>query len=243
MANESVGIASPSGQPMSAGRWLPLGIANLFLLTPCQADPCAQLPPPTVTVLRLEEAVTLNLEQGYKALGVLAAELARPGRQILGLTRGTAVVKFETRSPTLRDRNGRWECASPQVRVSYGFSPLTLYVANEFPKGSCAWQEIYDHEQRHVTTYRRHIAELEPSLTDNLQRRFVAGGIWRGAAGETSATLQRELSERWLPYIKRQIGRVEAAQALIDSPEEYARIAESCQGEVKRRLRLESPPK
>ncbi|HNL12818.1 MAG TPA: hypothetical protein PKJ92_03130 [Accumulibacter sp.] len=217
-------------------RLLP-GAAALLLPTLCQADACAQLPPPTITVQRLEDTVTLNLDHGHKALGVLAAELARPGKQILGLTRGTAVVKFETRSPTLRDRNGRWECTSPQIQISYGFSPLTIYVANEFPRGSCAWQEIYDHEQRHVAAYRQHVIALEPSLTDSLRQRFINRGIWRGSVGETSAALQRELSERWLPYIKRQISQVEAAQARIDSPEEYNRVAESCQGEVRRRLR------
>lgn len=214
-----------------------LGVVGLLVLLPCQADPCLKLPPPTVTVKRLEENVALNVEHGYKSLGVLAAALARPGKQVLGLTRGNAVVKFESHSPTLRDRNGQWECASPQVVVSYGFSPLTIYVASEFLKGSCAWQEIYDHEMRHVIAYRQHIVNIEAALTESLQRRFVNSGIWRGATGQFNATLQSEMNERWLPYIKREIARVEAAQALIDTPEEYARVAEACQGEIKSRLR------
>ncbi|HOL65355.1 MAG TPA: hypothetical protein PLB97_08510 [Accumulibacter sp.] len=213
------------------------GVVGLLTVLPCQADPCLRLPLPTVSVKRLEEDVALNVEYGYKSLGVLAAALARPGKQILGLTRGNAVVKFESRSPTLRDRNGQWECASPQVVVSYGFSPLTIYVANEFPKGSCAWREIYEHEMRHVSTYRQHVVNIEAALTESLQRRFVNSGIWRGPAGQFNINLQQEMNERWLPYIKREIARVEAAQAVIDTPEEYARVAESCQGEVKRRLR------
>ena len=40
-----------------------------------------------------------------------------------------------------------------------------------------------------------------------------------------------------MPFVKREINKVDAAQALIDTPEEYARVAESCNGEVRRLTR------
>gem|GEM_PF-2570919 len=54
-----------------------------------QAGTCDALPPPSVIVRRIAEPVTLNVEYGYKSLGVLAASLARPGKQVLGLTGAT----------------------------------------------------------------------------------------------------------------------------------------------------------
>ena len=68
-------------------------------------------------------------------------------------------------------------------------------------------------------------------------KRFVTDGPWRGPVGQARARLQQELEERWAPYIRREMNKVDAAQALIDTPEEYARVAESCGGEVKRLTR------
>jgi len=209
----------------------------VFFGLPAWADECDQLPLPAVTVKRLDEPFTLSTKYSYKALTNLATTLARPGNQVLGLTRGNAIVKFATNTPSHIDRTGRWECASPQLTMTFGFVPMTVHVAKEFPVGSCAYREIYDHEMRHVQTYQAHIAAIEKELTEALSSRFATGAPWRGPVGQTRDNLQRELDERWMPYIKRAIGRVELAQALIDTPEEYARVAASCDGEISKRTR------
>lgn len=210
---------------------------SLISLAPLAAgDDCDQLPKPSVTIKRLEAPITLNTRTGYKALTVMGAATVRPGNVVLGLTRGNAVMKFDTKTPAYRDPTGRWECASPQITLSYGFTPLTVLVAKEFPAGTCAYKEIYEHEQRHVKTYQDHIVAIEKELSDTLTRRFAGGAPWRGPAGQIAARLQQELDERWLPYVKREIDKADQAQALIDTPEEYARVTASCDGEIKKRL-------
>lgn len=203
----------------------------------CRADECEQLPAPSVAIKRFEEGVALNKQYGYKTLTNLGAKLARPGNQVLGLTRGNAVVQFLMNAQSIIDRTGRWECFSPQLTLTYGFSPMTVFVANEFPEGSCAYKEIYEHELRHVKAYQEHVVGIEKALQETLNRRFATGGPWRGAVGQKRALLQKELDERWARYVEREIARVEAAQALIDTPEEYERVANSCDGEIKRRIR------
>lgn len=121
--------------------------------------------------------------------------------------------------------------------MRYGFSPMTVYVAREFPPGSCAYREIHAHEMRHVRAYQDHLKAIEKPIADALQARFAGTAPWRGPKGEANARLQQELQERWVPYVKREINKVDAAQALIDTPEEYARVAESCNGEVRRLTR------
>lgn len=202
------------------------------------ADECEQLPKPAVTVTRLlDERFVVNARHSYKELNQLGAAYARPGIQVLGLTRGNAVVQFATSIPSYVDRTGRWECASPQLALTLGFREMTVYVAKEFPEGSCAYQEIYQHELRHVKAYQTHLAGIEKDVTDTLNRRFATGGLWRGPVGQARARLQRELNERWLPYIKREMARAEEAQALIDTHEEYARVTEACNGEIKKQTR------
>jgi hypothetical protein len=221
------------------GRRCLIALGLLALMPAAWAvDPCDELPEPSVTVKRLaEKPPELNVRYGYRSLTTLGASLARPGRQVLGLTRGSASVRLAVSSPSVVSADGRWECASPQLTLTYGFAPLTVYVAREFPPGSCAYREIHEHEMRHVRAYQAHLKAIEKTLADALQARFAGTGPWRGPRGETNARLQAELQERWVPFVKREINKVDAAQALIDTPEEYARVAASCGGEIRKLTR------
>ena len=183
-----------------------------------------------------------NLGYGIGQLNTLGRNENRPGRQVLGLTRGQAVAAYALNMPGYRDASGRWECVSPQITMRYGFAPMTVYVAREFPAGSCAHGEIRAHEMRHVAAYEEHIAAIEAELTQTLQRRFNGASPWRGPAGEVAEKLRKELDERWLPYIQREIAKVDAAQARIDSDEEYERVAASCNGEIAQRLAARQAP-
>lgn len=201
------------------------------------ADECDQLAPPSVTLRKLPQTLSVDTHYGHREITHLAAEIARPGTRVLGLTRGTAKVRMEVRSPSYVDHSGHWECAGPQIVVTYGYDPMTVYIAREFPEHSCAYNEIHAHELRHVKTYHDHLAAIEGELTETLRRRFATGSPWRGPVGNTQTILQRELNDRWLPYIKREIGKVEAAQALVDTDDEYERVSKSCNGEIQKRLR------
>ena len=201
---------------------------------PASADECATLAPPSVIMNRLADTVDLDTHLGYRSITALATSLSRPGTRVLGLTRGMARVRIEVKTTSFRDRLGRWECASPQLLVTYGYSPMTVYVASEFPRGTCAFNEIYAHELRHVKAYQEHLTAVEKEIGATLNARFATGGVWRGPVGQASARIRQELDERWVPYLQREIGKAEAAQALIDTPDEYARVSASCGGEVRR---------
>jgi hypothetical protein len=209
----------------------------LLIASTGRADPCDALPKPSVTIKLIEERISYNTEYSYKSLTNLGAAAARPGHQVLGLTRGNATVGFTSNTPSIADRTGRWECASPQITLTYGFSPITVYVAREFPEGSCAYKEIHAHEMRHVEAYRSHLASIEKELTEQLTARFVTGAVWRGPVGQTAARLRQELDARWVPFVQRQIKRVDEAQGKIDTAEEYERVTKTCDGEIAKRLK------
>ncbi|WP_371325442.1 hypothetical protein VX159_07960 [Dechloromonas sp. ZY10] len=201
------------------------------------ADPCGELPKPSVDLQRLDEAVKQDDRYSYRTLTSLAGERTRPNQTVLGLTRGKVVARIALRAPRLVDPSGRWECLSPQLQVSFGYAPLTVHVASEFPPGSCAYQEILAHEQKHVEAYRQHAVAIEQELAATFAARFTADPQpWRGAAGQVGERLQKELDERWLPFIQRRLAAVEVAQAAVDAPEEYERVSQSCDGEIRKRL-------
>lgn len=212
----------------------------LLVASPSRADPCDELPKPSVTIKRIDERLSYNTEYSYRSLTNIGAALARPGKQVLGLTRGNATVSFASTTPSIIDPTGRWECTSPQIMLTFGFSPMTVYVAREFPEGTCAYKEILEHEMRHVEAYQKHIASIEKELTESLNARFATAAVWRGPVGQTAARLRQELDARWAPYVQRQIKLVDEAQAKIDTAEEYERVANACGGEISKVLRGKS---
>lgn len=222
---------------------LALAAALLAAAWPLRAaDPCAELPKPSVTLQRIDEPVKQDDRYPYRTLTSLAGERTRPNQTVLGLTRGKVVARIALRAPRLVDASGRWECLSPQLQVSFGYAPLTVHVAREFPPGSCAYQEILAHEQKHVDTYRQHAQAIEQELAATFAARFTADPQpWRGAAGQLGERLQKELDERWLPFIQRRLAAVEVAQAAVDAPEEYERVSLACDGEIRKRLQAPAP--
>lgn len=218
----------------------PLGAILLGMLSAAAlADPCTDLPPPSIELKREEARLSYNFTYRQASLQGMAYGVVRPGMRVLGLTRGVAMARYDLQLSLRRSLDGRWECGSPKISFSYGYTPLTVYVASEFPRGTCAYDQIYAHEMAHVAIYQRHAEALESVLRDELRRRFADLGIWRGSAGQVQQQLQQELDARWLPYIKRRLQAVEAEQATIDTPEEYARVAAACNGEIGRRLTVD----
>lgn len=211
-----------------------LSLLLVFVVTPARADDCERLPKPSVNVKLLEEVIALNTQYSYKSLNNIAAPTLRPGHQVLGLTRGNAVVHFSSKMLSHRENSGRWECTSPQITLSIGYSQLTVYVAKEFAQGSCAYKEIHEHELRHVKAYQNHLKEIEKELGETLSRRFATGNSWRGPPGRIPVQIEREIEERWAPYVRRELARVDTQHALIDTPEEYARVAAGCAGDIQR---------
>lgn len=206
-------------------------------LLSAEPEECARLPAPSVTVRRLEEPISLNTTYSYRALTGMSAKLGRGETRVLGLTRGMAIVEFASKTASFTDRTGQWECVSPQLTLTYGFRPMHVYVAREFPAGSCAHKEILEHELRHVQTYQTHIAQIEKDISATLQKRFVGTEPWRGRRGQIRQQLETEINERWIPYIQREINRVDSEQALIDTDEEYQRVANACNGEIRKLVR------
>ena len=204
---------------------------------------CEELPKPSITFKRLEEKLSFNHSYSYQSLTNIGFSTNSPGKWILGLTRGNASAGFSLGAPIIIDPTGRWECLSPQINITFGFSPVTVYVAKEFPEGTCAHKEILEHEMRHAKTYQEHIVQIEKELQQTLTARFSTDTPWRGPRGQLTGKINQELEERWLPYIQRTIKRVDEAQKQIDTEEEYERISNACDGEVKKVIARRKGPR
>ena len=102
-------------------------------------------------------------------------------------------------------------CQGVVVRLEY-ITPV-LRVASEFPPGSCAYARVMTHELTHVRIHR------------DIARQFRELNYPWSSGGSSAAILA---------YAKEELDRLMQAQALFDSPEEYARNFSLCDGEIAR---------
>lgn len=218
--------------PPASPRPLLAFLIGLLASSPLAAAQCSDLPKPSLKLQRIEEPITLDNGLGYRSLSSLGPRRLQPGSEIVGLTRGNTVVEIQTRLSIILDRRTNLECGTPEVSVSYGYRPMTVYVAREFPHGSCAYERILEHEMRHVQVYRYHLARVEPEIAKVLQQRLDAWTIERRPPGLTSTLLRRDIHDEWIPQLRQMIARVEDEQAQVDNEEEYRRVTTSCQGAI-----------
>ena len=172
---------------------------------------------------------------GSRSLTVMKGR-ARPGQVVLGLTRTESHVSIRVGGRLLADPASGYECIAPQIEVKLYYPPIVVYVSREFAPHSCPYREVLAHEMRHLDTYLGYLPQAEARVRAALERRFAGKPLY-ARAGQAQGLLQREIDRGWMPYIKNEMARVEALQAAIDSPQEYARLGKVCAGDVQSLLR------
>jgi len=101
------------------------------------------------------------------------------------------------------------------LRVSLRFAHPMLRVIRELPPGTCAHAHVLRHEYTHVHIYRE------------MARQFRALAYPFPDAATSAAVLH---------YARQQLAKLQEAQRLFDSPEEYAGNLAACKGEIPRLL-------
>lgn len=189
---------------------------------------------PIVTVAT--NGFTIDRSLSFRQLGTMRGRLP-DGAFVLGLTSVKATSEIFHESASVRNPVTRHECLSPKVTVNLSYQPVTIYIGREFPLGTCAYQEILAHEMRHLNTYFDELPKVERVVRAAVERRFNTRPSY-ALEGQARAALERELTNVWIPFLTRELTRVEARQAAIDTPAEYHRLSRVCAGEVQSMIRL-----
>lgn len=206
--------------------------------TPFQAQ-CEDTIGETISVLSSRsEGYRIDNTRSYFDLTRLKGSVQR-GSWVLGLTHTEARVSIKVGGRMLTDAASGHECVAPRIDVNLYYAPIVIYVSREFPPGSCSYREVLAHEMRHLQTYQDFLPKAEAIVRARLAARFAGKPLY-APIGQARSLLQREVDRSWMPYIKREMEKVEALQAAIDTPQEYARLGKVCAGEVQSLLRQAS---
>ena len=231
-------------RPLLAAAWLAASLPALALAaaaqdrTPLQVQ-CEDTLGETISVLSARgQGFRVDNTRSYYDLTRLKGSVQR-GSVVLGLTHTEARVSIKVGGRMLVDEASGHECVAPRIDVNLFYAPIVVYVSREFPPGSCSYQEVLAHEMRHLRAYQDFLPKAEAIVRARLAARFAGKPLY-APIGQARSLLQREVDRSWMPYIKRELAKVEVLQAAIDTPQEYARLGKVCAGEVQSLLRQAS---
>lgn len=204
--------------------------ATCLVATPANAaDPCGNAQPqaPQVKVdLKRGPALYhthLNREQIASLKGRRSQTTLTSSWKPIGLT--VADIRYSTRiSVKLLGRDGNRICAGlASVEATMGFDKLDVYISSNFKKGSCPYQIVYEHENKHVVIFQNTVARYGPLLRHKLEteartmRPVVATSMEQAARifksrlhGKTT-TLFQELNRA-----------LDSANGALDTPRNYS---------------------
>ena len=82
-----------------------------------------------------------------------------------------------------------------------------------------------------IAQCKRHIDNLLPH-GHALNRRFDARPLY-APSGTAQSALEHEINSTWFPFIQAEFDKGNVEQAKIYTPQEYARLADTCNGEIR----------
>ena len=185
---------------------------------------------PAVVLTTRQNGYMVDNSRSYRSLTSLKGN-APANAFVLGLTRAESRLSIKSGGPLLSDILSDLECIAPKLDVELYYTPITIYVGSEFAPGTCAYQHILEHEMRHLKTYLDYLPKVETVVRRALSQRFDGKPLY-ARRGQAEVVLQREIDTAWMPWMKREMLKVESEQARIDTRDEYMRLSRVCKGEV-----------
>jgi hypothetical protein len=168
--------------------------------------------------------------------GTAAATHAARTPMTLGLTLTEVIATSRIMAETVTDRLGEGCAAINRLEVAFGFAQHKIYIPQHFAPMSCAYNIIYAHEMRHVETDRALLDSQLPQLRTGIMRALPDMAVVTGGTEAEMTAMLHERIDRLLRRLQSDfIQEREQRQAQVDSPDEYARIAASCEGQLRQR--------
>ena len=119
------------------------------------------------------------------------------------------------------------------LRVEFEYNTLNVYVTNAYPEGSCEYQTTLDHENQHVEIHRSLHEKYEKVFQDKigssleipLESRPVTAAAFEAGKTQVGEIISRVTD----PLFQQFRDELEAEQAKLDTPENYAALKGRCQ--------------
>jgi hypothetical protein len=151
-----------------------------------------------------------------------------PHIQALGVTYVTPAFGLEVRTRATKAKKG--VCIYlEEARATFSLRDMHVYIASEYPMGSCEYNAIKDHENQHVSINVSAFKEYAPYVRAELERLLAVEQPVFAREGQsvTKAKVQ-DLSRRMNSILDAFQTAMSQRNAIIDTPQNYKAISDIC---------------
>ena len=157
------------------------------------------------------------------------------GDYVVGLTSLESITQIDFDGAVWQDDETGGECFAPRIEISLHYSPIQVFIGNEFRPGSCSYGVILEHEKQHVRLYQDNLPRVESILRSLMEKRFAKKPLY-APAGKAKQILENEIDTLWRPLIKTEFAKIQIEQNQLDTDEGLAAVGWACLGEVQKIL-------
>ncbi|HVZ81129.1 MAG TPA: hypothetical protein VHE12_10115 [bacterium] len=119
------------------------------------------------------------------------------------------------------------------LRVEFEYNTLNVYVTNAYPEASCEYRTTLDHENQHVAIHRALHEKYEGIFRDkignSLEIPLESRPVTAASFEAGKARVAEIISQVTDPLFQGFRDELEAEQAKLDTPENYAALKAQCQ--------------
>jgi hypothetical protein len=187
------------------------------------------LPPTRIDVVTVPVAWNADRTRSVDELTRLSGDTGEINRA-LGLT--TAQIGHQALIETagLEDTRSGRTCVRPAIRVELAMTPMTVYVSREIAGDPCREAAIMEHEMKHVTVYTNFLSSVAAEVRDALRSEYRNKVFQFDRRADSRREMEQRVTGQLHDLLADNARRVDALQAAVDSPDEYARVAAACGG-------------
>lgn len=161
------------------------------------------------------------------------ADRPQLGTATLGLTIVNMKSEWDAKSHMIGSAQQPVVCMRPVINLTLLTTKHTVLIANVYRYGTCAYNAVREHEYKHVQANHDTVIRLRDQLQEELQA-YYGTKIYYGTQAQLNAWMSDSISKKWNPRITALRTQIHDEIDTIDTPAEYARVNQKCDGEVNR---------
>lgn len=115
--------------------------------------------------------------------------------------------------------------------VKLRYRRVDVFVAREYPRGSCPYNAILEHEREHVRVAKQNLQEFAPRIRRALTSLLIPTGkepVMVASAKHAQIEVKSISDELLQPIYKDMMASLKLAQKKVDTPMSYARVRSKC---------------
>lgn len=204
---------------------------------------CQMTKAPVVNIRASTDKISYNFTTSEKSLNGFDVDTINPyGKNVItdvgGLMKGGIETSQSMRFSTLTNPRLREVCYwYDTVDVNIHINP-TIYIASEFPQGSCMHNAIMEHEQKHVTVDREMVNKYAQLIGNAIKaetdRQPIYGPVPLAQEKAIEAAIKSKMQSIVTNLIAQMDQERKTRQQVVDNLSEYQRVNALCPDQKKK---------